>query len=97
MPYALKLYLYLGVGFVVAVVVSDQWLRHRSSTIVLGFGATYAGLVIAVVGGCLGGKLCRGCERSVASYRLGAIVIWTIRSAKATAFLSQNKLFLTKY
>ena len=41
MPYALKLYLYLGVGFVVAVVVADQWLRHRSSTIVLGFGATY--------------------------------------------------------
>jgi len=38
MPYALKLYLYLGVGFVVAVVVSDQWLRHLSSTIVLAFG-----------------------------------------------------------
>ena len=46
MPYAFKLYLYLGVGFVVAIVVSDQWLRHLSSTIVLGFGATYAALVI---------------------------------------------------
>ena len=46
MPYALKLYLYLGVGFVVAIVVSDQWLRHLNSTIVLGFGATYAALVI---------------------------------------------------
>jgi hypothetical protein len=48
MPYALKLYLYLGVGFVVAIVVSDQWLRHLSSTIVLGFGAIYAALVISV-------------------------------------------------
>ena len=38
MPYALKLYLYLGVGFVVAVFVSDQWLRHLSSTIVLAVG-----------------------------------------------------------
>jgi hypothetical protein len=37
MPYGLKLYLYLGVGFVVAIVVSDQWLRHLSSTVVLGF------------------------------------------------------------
>ena len=46
MPYALKLYLYRSVGFVVAIVVSDQWLRHLSSTIVLGFGATYAALEI---------------------------------------------------
>ena len=48
MPYALKLYFYLGVGFVVAVVLSDQWLRHLSSTFVLGFGALYAALVIGV-------------------------------------------------
>jgi hypothetical protein len=47
MPYTLKLYLYLGVGFVVAIVVSDQWLRHLSSTVVLGFGAAYAASVIA--------------------------------------------------
>jgi len=48
MPYAIKLYLYLGVGFVVAIVVSDQWLRHLSSTVVLDFGATYAAIVIIV-------------------------------------------------
>ena len=48
MPYALKLYLYLGVSIVVATVVTDQWLRHFSSTIVLGFGVTYAALVIMI-------------------------------------------------
>ena len=47
MPYALKLYLYLGVGFVPAIVVSDQWLRHFSCTVVLAFGAIYAAIVIA--------------------------------------------------
>jgi hypothetical protein len=39
MPYALKLYPYLGVGFVIAIVVSDQRLRHLSSTVVLDLGA----------------------------------------------------------
>ena len=29
--------------------VHDRWLRQLSSTIVLGFGATYAAVVIAVV------------------------------------------------
>ena len=48
MPYAIKLYLYLGIGFVVAILVSDQWLRHISSTVVLGFGAAYAPIVIIV-------------------------------------------------
>ena len=48
MLYALKLYLYLGVGFVIAGVVSGQWLRHLSSTFVLGFGASYAALVVAM-------------------------------------------------
>ena len=48
MPYALKLCLYLGVGFVAATLVVDQWLRHLSSTFVLGFGAAYAALVIAL-------------------------------------------------
>ena len=48
MPYALKLYFYLGVGFVVATVLADQWLWRLSSTFVLGFGAAYAAIVIAV-------------------------------------------------
>ena len=48
MPYAIKLYIYLGVWLVVATVLADQWLRHFSGPFVLTFGAVYAAIMIIV-------------------------------------------------
>jgi len=48
MSYAVKLYIYLGVWFVVATVLADQWLRHLSAPFAVTCGAVYAMMMIIV-------------------------------------------------
>ena len=46
MPYALKMYIYLGVWFTAATVIADRWLRHFSAVFILTFAAGYAVVMI---------------------------------------------------
>ena len=48
MPYALKLYLYLGVWFTAATVLAVRWLRDFSAPFVLAFALAYAVLVVLI-------------------------------------------------
>ena len=46
MPYALKVYIYLGVWLTAATVLADRWLRYFSAPIILMFAIAYATIMI---------------------------------------------------
>ena len=48
MPYATKLYIYIGVCFTAAVVLTDQWLRHFGVPFVVCFGVIYSVVIIII-------------------------------------------------
>ena len=55
MPYATRLYIYIGVCFTAAVVLTDHWLRHFGVPFVVGFGVIYSVMMI-IVGSWLFGR-----------------------------------------
>ena len=56
MAYARKLYIYIGVCFTAAIVLTDQWLRHFGVPFVVGFGVIYSVVIIGVWRWLFGGK-----------------------------------------
>ena len=67
MPYAIKLYIYIGVCFTAALVLADPWLGHFRGPFVFSFSMIYAVMTIIVGRWLFGPKDSVGSQSAISS------------------------------